>query len=289
MNHVSVIGAGRLGTALAHALSKKGYRIRSLSCRTLSSAQESRRIVGDGQPFTDNIQAAQTGQIVIITVPDDLIKNVSEQLATGISDWSRKLVFHCSGLHTSHVLSPLKLQGALTASIHPIQSFAEKSADPHIFADSFFSIEGGKSSLPPCKDLVQKLGGNYFLIKAKDKPLYHAACSIASNYLVVLLDTASVLLQQVGTTEKQSLEILSPLIQGTLQNVKKLNTTSALTGPIERGDISSIEKHLLALQKYPSQAEVYLEFARKALDLVKHKKRFSPKKIKDLETLLAGK
>lgn len=289
MNTVSIIGTGRLGTALAHALSKKGYLIQSISCRTLSSAQESRRIIGDGQPVTDNIQAAQSGQIVIITVPDDRIKDVSEQLASGISEWSHRFVFHCSGLLTSRVLTPLKNLGALTASIHPVQTFAEKSADPHVFTESYFGIEGEKPSIQSSKTLVQKLGGKFILLKPKDKPLYHAACSIASNFLVVLLDTASFLLQRIGASEGQSIEILFPLIQGTLQNVKKLDISSALTGPIERGDKNSIAQHISALKKYPSQAEVYSELARKALELARDKKRFSPEKIKDLENLLAGK
>ena len=289
MNSVSIIGAGRLGTALAYALSKKGYLIKSLSCRTLPSAQESRRIIGDGQPVTDNIQAAKSGQIVIIAVPDDRIKDVSEQLASGLPEWSHRFVFHCSGLLTSRVLAPLKNLGALTASIHPIQTFAEKSADPQVFTESYFGIEGERLSIPPSKVLIQKLGGKFILLKAKDKPLYHAACSIASNFLVVLLDTSSFLLQRIGASEAQSVEILFPLIQGTLQNVKKLDVSSALTGPIERGDKDSIEQHISALKKFPSQAEVYMELARKALELAQNKKRLSPEKIKDLENLLAGK
>ena len=106
---------------------------------------------------------------------------------------------------------------------------------------------------------------------------------------MVLLDTSSFLLQRIGASEAQSVEILFPLIQGTLQNVKKLDVSSALTGPIERGDKDSIEQHISALKKFPSQAEVYMELARKALELAQNKKRLSPEKIKDLENLLAGK
>jgi len=133
MKTVAIIGAGRLGTSLGIALKKNGYPIKALSCLRLSSARESSRLIGEGQPYTDNLKAAGTSRIIIITVPDDKIKKSAEKLASGIPDWEEKLVWHCSGLLPSRILDPLKAKGAMTASVHPVQSFAKKNAAPDMF------------------------------------------------------------------------------------------------------------------------------------------------------------
>jgi predicted short-subunit dehydrogenase-like oxidoreductase (DUF2520 family) len=225
----------------------------------------------------------------VLSVPDDMIEDVTKELASTTLDWSNKFVFHCSGLVSSLVLEPLRLKGALTASIHPVQSFPQKISDPHVFQRLYFGIDAQNTSLQICKKIVSKLGGRYFILREKDKPLYHAALSIASNFFIVLIETAAFLLQQAGVDDDQAPEILFPLLQKTLQNVKTFNIPAALTGPIIRGDINSVKKNLEALRDYPSQEKMYQDLGARALEIARKEKKLSPQKIKALEALLAGK
>lgn len=289
MNEISIIGAGRLGTSLGTALSKKGYRIKFLSCRTSLSAEESRKIIGEGKASTDNVQTARAGDIVLLCLPDEEILKVTKELEAANINWSEKFIFHCSGLLSSEILNPLKAKGALTASIHPIQSFAEKRTSPEQFENIYFGVEGESDALELSQKMIRKLGSRSFIIDSENKALYHTACSIASNFFVVLLDTASSLLKEAGLQEEQAFQVLLPLVKGTLHNVKKFNIQASLTGPVIRGDKTSVEKHLEALKKFPPFHEMYRRVAFQALEIARREKKLTPRKIKALKDLLEGK
>ena len=289
MKDVAIIGAGRLGTSLAHALSKKGYMIKALSCRTLSSAEESRQFIGQGRAFTDNARAADAATIVFLCLPDEEILKVSESLALSPLSWANRLVLHCSGLLSSEALTPLRKKGALTASAHPVQSFTHKRTPPEHFRDIYFSLEGESEALAQARKIIDKLGGRAFIIQAKDKILYHAACSIASNFLVVLLDMASSLLHKTGLREEEAFQILLPLVKGTLHNVKEFNIPASLTGPVIRGDKETVQQHLEALKKNRLYHETYRQLAAQALEMAKRDKKLTPQKIKSLKALLEEK
>jgi predicted short-subunit dehydrogenase-like oxidoreductase (DUF2520 family) len=288
MNNVSIIGAGRLGTSLASALSKKGYRIKALSCKRRSSAEESRKIIGEGRALADNVQAARLGESVFLCLPDEEMEKVVAQLAASNIDWSKKLVLHCSGLLSSAVLKPLKDKGALTASFHPLQSFSRKRTAAEHFRGIYFGLEGCSQALRPARKIVGQLGGHPLLLQAKDKAAYHSACSIASNFLVVLLDMAVSLLKGIGLSEEKAFQVLLPLIEGTLHNVKKFNIGTSLTGPVLRGDLKSVKKHLKALRTFPSFHETYRKLAEQALEIAKREKRLSSPRIRAMKNLLEG-
>lgn len=258
----------------------------ALTCRRLSSAQESSRIIGEGQPSTDNIQTANQGTILILTVPDEKIEKIVARIAVPDINWKDKLVFHCSGLLSSSILDPLKKKGAQTASLHPIQSFPTKKTETDVFEKIYFGIEGDSKSLEQSKKIVGDLGGQSIIVERGDKPLYHAACSIASNFLIVLLDTSKFLLSQMGLEPQKALKILLPLVQGTLQNVKDIDADSSLTGPVVRGDKKSIEKHLLALKRFPAIHGSYIKLTAQALEIAKKEKKLHPQEIKKISALL---
>ncbi len=130
MNSFSIIGAGRVGASLGCALIEKGFKIEAFSCRNRSSLEESHRLLREGMPSTDNIQTAGQVEIVIISVPDDEIKNVCEELASSHLTWKKRLVIHCSGLLSSQILEPLK----------------EKVHGPH---QLILYIPSRKKALPP--------------------------------------------------------------------------------------------------------------------------------------------
>lgn len=288
MIDVSVIGAGNLGTSLANALSKKGYKIKALTSQNFSSARKSSKIIGKGKPLTDNVQAAKEGKIVFLCLPDEEIAKVTKELANSDVRWSTKFAFHCSGLLSAEILKPLKERGACTASMHPIQSFSKKETNPAQFEGIYWGLEGEKKALFLAQKIIHQLGGHSLIIRQEDKPLYHAACSMASNFFVVLLNVASSILRHIGLKEEQALEYLLPLVEGTLHNVKEFGIQASLTGPIMRGDHKSVEKHLKALRKLPLCHELYMNLGAQALEIAKRKKLPS-QKIKALEHMLGGK
>lgn len=286
--NISIIGAGKLGTCLGYALARKGYKIRALSSRHLSSADRSSKIIGQGKPLTDNVQAACVGEIIFLCLPEEEIAKVTKELSRANLHWAKKTVYHCSGLVSSRILKPLKDQGAAIASFHPIQSFSQKEASAKEFEGIYFGLEGDKRALDMAQKIVRQLGGHTLLLKEKDKALYHAACSIASNFFVVLLDMAITLLKQTGLPEEKTLECLLPLVEGTLRNVNKFDTRAALTGPIARGDLKTVQKHLQALEKFPLYKDLYKRLAAHALEMAGSEK-LPHQKIRALKKMLGHK
>jgi len=291
MKNFSIIGAGKVGTSLGNALAKSGYILKSLSCLTLAEAEESYRIIGQGESSENNIQTAQSGNILFITVPDDRIKEIVRELSTANIIWQEKIVFHCSGLLPSAVLGPLKEKGARTASFHPIQSFPNKHTAPSLFQDIYIGLEGEEEAIHTAKEIVQNLGGNSLRISSEDKPKFHAAFSMTSNFLVVLFDAAVNLLKSSGLSEDKAVQILKPLLEGTVNNIVDSPTCirSALTGPIVRGDGQTVIAHLSALEKFPEVESVYRQLALKTVALAKEEKTLSEQKIKELFRILEDK
>lgn len=289
MSDIAIIGAGRLGTLLGHALSLKGHRIKAISDRDLSQARESHQLIGQGVYVDDNGYAARLGQWIILTVPDDAIGTVAKEIGSLDISWEDKFVFHCSGLQSTESLNPLEKKGALVASIHPIQSFPKKKPNPAAFQNIFFGLEGKGEALEWAKKISLQLGGKFFIIEAQNKPLYHTACSMASNFLVTLLDAAIEMLEQAGLTRSEASKILLPLVQGTLQNVKKFDAGAALTGPVARGDSETIARHLDALQRTPELRDLYTTLAIRSLQLARKEKKMPEKFFRALKILLEGK
>ena len=289
MSDISIIGAGKLGTNLGYALLRKGHRITAVSDKNLSSAQESQQLIGQGKAFDDNRSAAINGQWIILTVPDDAIETAAEELADSAVKWKERFVFHCSGLHSTESLESLEKRGALVASLHPVQSFPQKKPDPKAFEGIFFGLEGKQEALALATEITRQLGSKFFILEAQNKPLYHTACSMASNFLATLLDTATELLSQAGLPEATAPSVLMPLVQGTLQNVNKFDAGTALTGPVVRGDEKSIAKHLEALRKFPEFRNLYTTISFRSLQIAKREKYLSEEKIKALEALLGDK
>jgi len=288
MKTFSIIGTGRLGTPLALALSKKGWTIRSLADKSLSAAQESRKIVGAGKATAGWLAAAADASVLFLCIPDEEIEKTAVRLARGGVDWRGKVVFQTSGILSSKALKPLKRRGASIASFHPIQSFSSKRTPVARFKDIYYGVEGDSQALSLAKKIVHRLGGRTLLIRPQNKPIYHAACSMASNLFVPLFDLSCGLLHAAGIKGRKAGQVLFPLVEGTLQNVKHLDVEAALTGPISRGDERTVERHLRVLQKFPEALRAYKILGGRALQLAK-KKGLPASKIRALKKQLEEK
>ena len=242
---LSIIGAGRLGTALAVALYARGYSIQSLVARR---AQKARYAAGllDGKPqvlAAKQLSSLRAADVFLITVPDDQIGGVAAQLSS--------LEFNSTALHTSgalsaDVLAPLRDRGWHTGSIHPLISVS----DTNVALDgAFWSVEGNAAALRTGKAIVRDLGGQSFSIRSEDKPLYHAAAVMVSGNVTALFDVALEMLMQCGLDRKTARAILLPLIASTVRSLQTKDPAQALTGTFSRGDLETVKRHLAALKK----------------------------------------
>lgn len=277
---ISIIGCGRVGTSLAVFLSRAGYDIVGVASRTRSSAEKTVWAAGTGgtvgsvKIYDSPVEAAIAGDILFITTPDNLIQTVCSNISVnGSIDMDSKTIFHCSGALSSCVLASAAEKGANTGSIHPLQSFAPYTPEQKSpFIDINVSVEGSEKALTIGKDMIHALGAKHFTIPTKSKTLYHAAAVVASNYLVTLEHFAFELLKEADISEQKAYQILEPLIQGTLTNIKTRGAVAALTGPVARGDAQIVEKHLKDInERLPEFVRLYKVMGQYTLKLAEQR------------------
>jgi predicted short-subunit dehydrogenase-like oxidoreductase (DUF2520 family) len=284
----SIVGAGRLGTVLGSALVRRGWQVEVIVDINARAARGSRRIIGRGRVSTSLAAAARTRGMVIIAVPDDAIAAVASALARSGGLWAGRDIVHTSGLLPARILAPLAERGARVASLHPVQAFPRKDAPASIFKGITWGIEGDPTAIETAEEIVRMLRGNVLLLSENDKPLYHAACTLASNALIALEWTAADVLRRTGVSEEAASATLFPLLQGTLQNVKSLGLEKSLTGPILRGDVATVHKHLEALGGDAATSQVYKVLGKQTLRLAA-KSGLSAGCVRALKRLLEGK
>jgi len=212
--------------------------------------------------------------MVFLTVPDDAIQPLCEQIARQGGWKPGQFVVHCSGALPSDVLMAAKEQGALVASFHPLQTFASLDAAMSNLPGSTFGIEGDPPVVEALDRLVVLLGGASLHLTREQKTLYHAAATIASNYTVALAALASDLLVSAGVADDEdtALRYLLPLLRGTVENLTKLGLPGALTGPLARGDAGTVARHIEALEANdPALVDLYKVLAKTALPLATRK------------------
>jgi predicted short-subunit dehydrogenase-like oxidoreductase (DUF2520 family) len=245
MLNIGFIGAGTVGTALAVLLNNKGYRVEKVfDLDKAASARFTRRI--KGCTVTADAQAvADTSGITFITTPDAAIGAVAASLnwRAGVS------VIHCSGADSTDILEPARKMGAAVGGFHPLQTFAGIDQAIENLPGSTFAIEAEEPLYSTLKDMATALGCDHITLKPADKAAYHAAAVFASNYLVTLVKMATDLWQTFSIPPETATKALMPLIRGTLHNIETIGIPQCLTGPIARGDIGTITKHLKTLEK----------------------------------------
>lgn len=243
---VSIIGTGRLGTALALALSGLRYPIRSVVARHIKNARKAASLLDDKvEAYAANkIAFLPQADLFLISTPDDQIAGVAAQLSTLSYD---SVVLHTSGALSSKVLSPLRSKGWSTGSVHPLISVSEPNAS---IDGAFWSVEGDARAVRIGKTLVRDLGGTSFSIRTADKPLYHAAAVMTSGNVTALFDVALEMLVECGLTRETARRILQPLLVSTVHNLETKDPASALTGTFSRGDVETVKRHLAALKDH---------------------------------------
>ena len=260
---VSIVGAGNLGTALALTLPGAGCEVKFVVTRTKDSGPSTKaiarqlkaRLVELGKEPLDT-------DLVWITVPDDSIAQVARKLA-GAQDWRRAIVFHSSGALTSDELAPLRARGARVASVHPMMTFVRGSVPK--MAGAAFAVEGDAVARRAARQIVERLGGDVFPIRKQNKVLYHAFGSFASPLVIALMASLEQVALAAGVRKQDIKPVMLPLLGQTLRNYLEHDAASAFSGPLARGDIATVRKHLQELENVPEAREVYIALAKSAV------------------------
>lgn len=243
---IGIIGAGVVGTAIGVLLYEKGYEITGVYDINTESTQQLVERIGC-IAFKSPHEVSRSADILFITTSDSSIEHVVNTLADGGAFFAGQIIVHMSGAQSSGILDRSKEFGAQVLSVHPLQSFASAELAMKSLPGSIFSIEGDRDAFGAAVCIVETLGGEYFFIDKKAKPLYHAGACVVSNYLVTLIDFGAKLLESTGIPKGIALKALLPLINGTICNVENIGIPKALTGPISRGDLSTVINHLECL------------------------------------------
>jgi predicted short-subunit dehydrogenase-like oxidoreductase (DUF2520 family) len=233
---LSIVGAGRCGRTLGRLARRAGWRIGAVTCRTMGHAREAAAFIGAGRPTTVPEGAALT----LIAVPDAEIRGVAGALRLPPGG----VAAHTCASLGPEVLKPLRAAG----SLHPLRSFADPETAAAMFAGTACAIDGDAAARGLLERFVRAIGGTPLRVKAGGKALYHAGAVFASNYVVAVLGAARSLLEEAGVQRSAALKALASLAEGTLANIRAVGIPDALTGPIERGDLETLRRHVAGIR-----------------------------------------
>jgi predicted short-subunit dehydrogenase-like oxidoreductase (DUF2520 family) len=269
---ISIVGAGRLGGALAIALARKNYRILSVAARRFETAERVAHQISRTQPeilTAENLAELPLSDIVFITTPDPEIEPTAVRLAANRNFDSETIFLHTSGSLSSAVLSRLKDKGASVGSLHPLVSVSDSSAGAEQFAGAFFCVEGDAKAVAAAKQIAADLGGESFEINPEFKTLYHAAALMTAGHLVALFDVAAETLSRCGVEESEARRILLPLARSAVENLGRQTPAAALTGTFARADAATMRRHLESLSTDETALRVYVELGKRSIELAR--------------------
>jgi predicted short-subunit dehydrogenase-like oxidoreductase (DUF2520 family) len=260
---VGIVGPGRAGTALARALSRAGHAVVAAA----AVSESSKRRAGEHFPrakLTDPTGVIGAADLVLLTVPDDVLPGLVEGLAATEAPLAGRLIVHASGAHGVRVLDPATRAGALPLALHPVMTFTGREDDVDRIKGVSFGVTAPDQLRPAAEALVIEMGGEPVFIAEENRALYHAALAFAANYLVTLVSQSASLLREAGADNPNGM--LGPLLGAALDNALRFGDVG-LTGPVARGDESTVAAHITAIAGHePAALPAYRALARLTAD-----------------------
>lgn len=270
---IGIVGAGAVGTALGLALSRAGWPIQAVSSRDPERRERFRSLVGVSRAFVDPEPILDEVELIILAVPDDAIG----PLASSLRMYSGQAMIHTSGALGADVLAPAMAAGTQIGAFHPLVAVADTERAVAAFHDATVAIEGDDQLAALLGRMAEAIGARPVRLATGSKAAYHAAAVLAAGGFVALLDAIAELALVAGLDEAGALAIYGPLIEGTLANARALGIRQALTGPVTRGDIGTLEAHLATLQtSAPDAVALYVAAADREVDLAEARGSLAP-------------
>ncbi|WP_196590184.1 Rossmann-like and DUF2520 domain-containing protein [Pectinatus frisingensis] len=257
--NIGFIGAGKVGKSLGIYLKKHCLTVAGYYSRSFESANNAANLT-QSTAYISPDELTAGCDIIFITVNDDALPDVDAQIAALLrrKTWRCKVWLHTSGAHSSECLKNIKIAGGAVGSIHPLQSFSDPQISAKFLEKTFFTIEGTAQALLVIQEILNAADADYGQITVRQKALYHTGATVISNYLVTLLDFGMQCIETAGIDKKAVFSAVAPLIEGTLDNIKRYGTVKALTGPIVRNDAGTVAAQYDSIKKYlPEKTELY--------------------------------
>ncbi|MFJ3518694.1 MULTISPECIES: Rossmann-like and DUF2520 domain-containing protein [unclassified Streptomyces] len=281
---VGVVGAGRVGPALACALQQAGHRPVAVSGVSDTSVRRAARMLPD-VPLVPPAQVLELADLVLLTVPDDALPSLVEGLAETGAVRPGQLLVHTSGRYGTSVLDPARRAGALPLALHPAMTFTGTEVDVQRLAGCSFGVTAPDELRLAAEALVIEMGGEPEWIAEENRPLYHAALALGANHLVTLVAQSMELLAKAGVEHPD--RMLGPLLGAALDNALR-SGDAALTGPVARGDAGTVAAHVSELRRHaPAAVAGYLAMARTTADRALAHGLLKPELAEDLLGVLA--
>ncbi len=247
---VGVVGAGRVGAVLAARLRAAGYEIAAVAGESDASRHRIATLL-PGLTAAKPSAVARASDVLLLTVPDDMLRNVVTVLAASGSLHEGQYVVHTSGRHGLAVLEPARAVGARPVALHPAMTFTGTALDLDRLDGTVFGLTADQPEREFAQDLVADLGGRPMWVPEEMRTLYHAALAHGANHLVTLVSEAMEMLAAAGSDDPSG--TLRPLLSAALDNALEQGD-AALTGPIVRGDINTVRAHLAEIAGNAPQA-----------------------------------
>ena len=260
---VGIVGPGRAGTALGRALSRAGHGVVAAA----AVSQASKRRASEhfpGAKLTDPAGVMGAADLVLLTVPDDVLPGLVAGLAATEAPLAGRLILHASGAHGIRVLDQATRAGALPLALHPVMTFTGREDDVDRIKGVSFGVTAPEQLRPAAEALVIEMGGEPVFIAEENRTLYHAALAFAANNLVTLVSQSASLLREAGADNPN--RVLGPLLGAALDNALRFGD-DGLTGPVARGDDGTVTAHITAIEEHePAALPAYRALARLTAD-----------------------
>ncbi|MGW7490841.1 Rossmann-like and DUF2520 domain-containing protein [Streptomyces sp. NPDC054786] len=281
---VGVVGAGRVGPALAVSLQLAGHRPVAVSGVSDASVRRAAELLPD-VPLVTPAEVLARADLVLLTVPDDALADLVSGLAETGAVRPGQLLVHTSGRYGTAVLHPATRAGALPLALHPAMTFTGTSVDVQRLAGCSFGVTSPDELRMAAEALVIEMGGEPEWIAESARPLYHAALAIGANHLVTLVAQSMDLLRDAGVQAPD--RMLGPLLGAALDNALR-SGDAALTGPVARGDAGTVAAHIAELRRHaPQSVAGYVAMARTTADRAMDHGLLKPELAEDLLDVLA--
>jgi predicted short-subunit dehydrogenase-like oxidoreductase (DUF2520 family) len=261
--HIGVVGAGRVGAVLAAALRASGHEVAAAAGESHASRGRIDALL-PGVEVAKPTDVARACDLLLLTVPDDMLSNVVTMLSASGAIREGQVVVHTSGRHGLAVLEPARAVGARTIAMHPAMTFTGTEVDLPRLTGCIFGVTADESDRALTEALVADLGGRPMWVPEDRRTLYHAGLAHGANHLVTLVAEAMEILSAAGAEDPAA--TLRPLLTAALDNALG-HGDAALTGPIVRGDVETVRAHVTDLvANAPQTLPSYVAMARATLD-----------------------
>ena len=261
---IAIVGAGNFASSLAPSLRRAGYAIETVVSRVdAGSLKRARRVARDvGAVACSTPPANLHSRVVWFCVPDSQIGHAADLLADRIN-WKGRLALHSSGALTSDALQTLRQRGASVGSVHPLMTFVAGSRPT--LAGVPFAIEADRAAMRIARKIIKDLGGRAYPIRKAEKAAYHAWGTFVSPLFTALLATAERVAGLAGVPAKVARSRAIPILLQTLANYALLGADAGFSGPLVRGDVETVKRHLRVLRSNRQASDVYRALAMASL------------------------